>query len=164
MLTLADYNISDFDFSADSLRYNSIRNFYSFNLRAINMANLADFGTLQGSFGIATHDFNEYAYDPITDKIIDQIPQKTFLDRFNHFINGSLGVTKDGGLIQHKIDIFVGYNPENYGYYGFSISVMISDTFGFDMRMSNSFGMNNVNYPWRMDSYLVFSPIFRINY
>ena len=71
---------------------------------------------------------------------------------------------KNGDVIQHKIDLFFGYNPESYGYYGFAISVMLSNTFGFDIKMSNSFGLTNVNYLWRMDSYLVFSPIIRINY
>ncbi len=163
MVTLTDYAVSDFEFTSPT-EYYSVRNFYSFGIRAIKMANLADFGDLEFSLGIATHDLNNYEYDPAKGGIVDLIPQKDFMDRFNHFINGSIGVTKMGGLVQHKIDLFVGYNPENYGYYGFSLNMMLSDTFGFDIRMSNAFGMDNVKYPWRMDSYLVFSPVFRINY
>ncbi len=163
MMTLTDYTVSDFEFPKP-MKYNSIRNFYNFNIRGINLANLADFGSLEGSFGIATHDFNEYEYDPAQGGIVDLTPYKGFMDRFNHFINGSIGVTKDGGLVQHKFEVFVGYNPEKYGYYGFSLNMMLSNTFGFEIRMSNAFGLDNVKYPWRMDSYLVFSPIFRINY
>ncbi len=163
MVTLTDYATSDFGFTSPT-KYYSVRNFYSFGIRAIKMANLADFGDLEFSLGIATHDLNNYEYAPAKGGIVDLIPQKDFMDRFNHFINGSIGVTKMGGLVQHKIDIFIGYNPENYGYYGFTINMMLSDTFGFDIRMSNAFGMDNVKYPWRMDSYLVFSPVFRINY
>lgn len=162
-MTISDYAISDYEFSHPT-RYNSIRNFYSLNLRAIKIMNLADFGELEMSFGVATHDFNEYKYAPASGGIVDLIPYKTFMHRFNHFINSTIGLSKMGGLIQHKITLLFGYNPESYGYYGFSINFMISDTFGFDIRMRNSFGLENVNYPWRMDSYLVFSPIFRINY
>lgn len=163
MMTLTDYAISDYKFTSP-IKYNSLRNFFSFSLRAIKMANLADFGDLEISFGIATHDMNRYEYNQARGGIVDLIPEKEFMDRFNHFINGSIGVVKMGGLVQHKVDIIVGYNPENYGYYGFKINMMLSDTFGFDIRMRNSFGLDNVEYPWRMDSYLVFSPIFKINY
>jgi hypothetical protein len=162
-MTLTDFSVSDFDFHKPT-KYNSIRNFFSFKLRAINVANLSDLGKLEMSFGIATHDLNQYEYDPKQGGIVDLIPQKEFMDRFNHFINGSIGVTKLGGLVQHRFNIFVGFNPEEYGYYGFNLHMMLSNTFGFDIRMSNSFGLTNVKYPWRMDSYLVFSPVFRINF
>ena len=162
-MTLTDYKVSDFEFKAPT-KYYSISNFYSFSFRAIKMSNFADFGELELSIGFASHDLGEFEYNPSKGGIVDLIPQKEFMDRFNHFINGSIGVSKVGGLVQHKIDLFVSYNPENYGYYGFSINMMLSDTFGFDIRMRNAFGLSNVNYPWRMDSYLVFSPIFRINY
>ena len=163
LVTLTDYKVSDYKFTKPT-KFNSIKNIYNFNVRAIKIAKLADFGELELKFGIATHDFNEFEYDPTKGGIVDLIPQKDFAKRFNHFINSSIGVMKNGGVIQHKIDLFFGYNPESYGYYGFAINVMLSNTFGFDIRMSNSFGLKNVNYPWRMDSYLVFSPVIRINY
>jgi len=163
MITLSDYKVSDFNFT-NSTKFYSIKNIYNFNLRAIKIVKLADFGELELKFGIATHDFNQYEYNSVKGGIVDLIPQKDFTNRFNHFINTSIGVMKNGDVIQHKIDLFFGYNPESYGYYGFAISVMLSNTFGFDIKMSNSFGLTNVNYLWRMDSYLVFSPIIRINY
>ena len=163
MATLTDYKISDYKFT-EPAKFNSIRNFYSFDLRAIKLANLSDFGELELKAGISTHDFNEYEYNPANGGIVDLIPQKDFMKRFNHFINTSIGVMKNGGIVQHKVDVFFGFNPEKYGYYGININMMLSNTFGFDIRMSNSFGLTNVNYPWRMESYLVFSPIFRINY
>lgn len=164
MMTVRDYTLSEMELP-EPTKYNSIRNFFSLNFRAINLANLQDFGQLETSIGLATHDMNMYEYDPTQGGIVDLIEYKTFWDRFDHFINGSIGVQKDGGLIQHKIDLFVGYNPEKYGYFGIRLNVMISNTFGFEIRTRNSFGLDNVPYiDWRMDSYLVFSPIFRINY
>jgi hypothetical protein len=164
MMTARDYTVEEMGLS-DSMKYNSIRNFYTLNFRAINLADMHDFGQLETSIGFATHDMNSYEYDPAQGGIVDLIPHKDFMDRFNHFINGSIGVTKDGGLIQHKIDLFVGYNFDKYGYFGIKLKVMVSNTFGFEVRTRTSFGLDNVPYiDWRMDNYLVFSPIFRINY
>jgi len=164
MMTVRDYTLSELELPGPT-EYNSIRNFYSINFRAINLANLQDFGELETNIGFATHDMNQYEYDPAQGGIVDLIPYKDFWDRFNHFINGSIGVKKDGGLIQHKIELFMGYNLEKYAYFGIKLKVMISNTFGFEIRTRNSFGLDNVPYiDWRMDNYLVFSPILRINY
>lgn len=164
MMTVRDYSASEMKFP-EPMEYNSIRNFYSINFRAINLANLQDFGELETSIGFAAHDLNPYEYDPAQGGIIDLIPEEDFWGRFHKFVNGSIGVYKDGGLIQHKIDLFVGYNLDSYGYFGIKLNVMLSNTIGFEIRTRNSFGLDNVPHiDWRMDNYLVFSPIFRINY
>ncbi len=165
MMTFTDYSLSDYDydFGQNPVDFFSLRNFFSLTVRALDLYNLSDFGDLNVSLGVATHDINKYQYNP-GQGIVDKEPKKEFFDRFNHFVNASVGITKEGGLIQHNIEFFVGYSPDSYGYFGIKLQVMLSNTFGLDVRMHNSFGLDTDKYPWRMDSYLVFSPIIRINY
>ena len=91
---------------------------------------------------------------------------KDFLKRFNNIVNLEFGVSKTSGLLQHELHLLVGISPDKYGFYGAKIKFMLSDTFGIDVRLAKSFGLETAKYlqPWREEAYIVFSPVLRINY
>ncbi|MDP3830781.1 MAG: hypothetical protein Q8Q47_05900, partial [Ignavibacteriaceae bacterium] len=69
------------------------------------------------------------------------------------------------GLIQHSINFVFGHSVEGFGYYGLKTKVMLSDTFGFDVRFYSAYNSDLSKFPvWREESYIVFSPVLRINY
>ena len=165
MVTMGSYGPENYDFDSTTNFY-SIRNYFSLKFRSIKMFDVGDLGQFEASVGLSTYDMNYYQYDPNSDEIIDLIDYKDFLRRFNNTVNIEAGVSKVGGLLQHRIILFAGISPDQYGFYGAKINFMLSDTFGFDIRFAKSFGLETASYnqPWRDDSYIVFSPILRINY
>jgi len=165
MVTMNDYEKDHYDF--DSLtNFYSIRNYFSLKFRSIKMFNVGDLGQFEASLGLSTYDMNQYQYDPDQDQIIDLYYYKDFLKRFNNLVNLEFGVSKIGGLLQHEIHLLLSISPDEYGFYGAKIKFMISDTFGIDVRFAKAFGLDTASYnqPWRDDSYIVFSPVLRINY
>ena len=91
--------------------------------------------------------------------------QKTAFDKYTHYPFIEFGVEKIGGLVQHHITTIIGYDfYKKMGYAGVKAKIMVSDILGFDIRYFNSINFQNYNKNWRSDSYLVFSPVLRINY
>jgi len=158
MYSMNEYQKHDFGINKKTGFY-SVRNFVSIKIKAINLFNLADLGMFETYFGFSFNDISKYQINPTQYKIIN-------LEKFtDKFVNFGMGESKTGGLIQHKLQIITGYNPTGaYGYYGLKFSITISGIIGLDVRYYNSFGFDEIKYPWRKDSYLVFSPIIRINY
>ncbi len=158
MYTINEYRRRDFGIDR-RLEFNSVRNYGSIKLRAIKLFNFADFGMFQAAIGVSFNDVTKYNIDPLQYKISDSTK---YTDKF---VNFEIGESKTGGLIQHQLQVIVSYNPsDQYGYYGFKFRIMLSSVFGLDVRYYSAFGFDKIKYPWRSDSYLVFSPIIRINY
>jgi len=165
MMTMNEYEKDDYDFDSVTNFY-SIRNYFSLKFRAIKLFNVGDLGQFEASLGVSTYDMNYYQYDPDQDQLIDLYDYKDFLKRFNNIVNLEFGVSKTGGLLQHELHLLVGISPDKYGFYGAKIKFMLSDTFGIDVRLAKSFGLETAKYlqPWREEAYIVFSPVLRINY
>lgn len=180
-----DESLTDFDLSVES-KYTFVDNkkaldygkyltkfdFYSnktyfiIELKKRNLFNLFDFGQFEIGGGIGAPDIHHLQYDPASAKITDLDGTKTLFNKFSHFAFVDFGVSRTGGLIQHNLNTLIGYNiQDGFGYFGVKIKVMLSDTFGMDIRYFNTYGVDKKKYaPWRYDSFLVFSPILRINY
>ncbi|MCK9426299.1 MAG: hypothetical protein M0Q21_09705 [Ignavibacteriaceae bacterium] len=180
-----DESLTDFDLSIES-KYTFVDNtkaldygkyltkfdFYSnktyfiIELKKRNLFNLFDFGDFELGGGIGSPDIHHLQYDPASAKISDLDGTKSLFSKFSHFAFVDFGVSRTGGLIQHNLNTLIGYNVQGgFGYFGVKIKVMLSDTFGFDIRYFNTYGVDKKKYePWRYDSFLVFSPILRINY
>ncbi|MEN8193542.1 MAG: hypothetical protein ABFS12_12045, partial [Bacteroidota bacterium] len=165
MVTMNSFEKDHYDLDSVTNFY-SIRNYFSLKFRSIKMFDIGDLGQFEAAIGLSTYDMNQYQYNPALSEIIDLIDYKAFLRRFNNTVNFEFGVSKVGGLLQHQLLLFAGISPDKYGFYGAKIKFMISDTFGIDVRFSQAFGLETAKYwqPWRDDSYIVFSPVLRINY
>jgi len=184
-LKYIDESLTDFDLSIES-KYTFVDNlktldygkkttkfdFYSnktyFVLEVMkrNLFNLFDFGDFELGGGIGAPDIHHLQYDPAVTKIKDLDGTKTLFSKFSHFAFVDFGVARNGGLVQHHLNTMIGYNVQGgFGYFGVKMKVMLSDTFGMDIRYFNTYGVDKKKYdPWRYDSFLVFSPILRINY
>lgn len=180
-----DESLTDFDLSVET-KYTFVDNtktldygkkpakfdFYSnktyFVLEVMkrNLFNLFDFGQFELGGGLASADVHHLQYDPAAVKISDLQGTKSLFDKFSHFAFVDFGVARTGGLIQHNLHTLIGYNVQGgFGYFGVKMKVMLNDTFGMDIRYFNTYGVDKKKYdPWRYDSFLVFSPIIRINY
>lgn len=86
----------------------------------------------------------------------------------NGVVSPEFGISQDGDLIQYSITVNYShhfspdFNP--YGYIGIKSLFMLSNFIGFDVRYYKAV-FNSKNIPeWQYDSYIVFSPILRINY
>ena len=161
--SLNEYKVRDFNISpADTIF--SVRDYAALSLRVPDLADLGDLGVLEATGGVATSDI--YRYQALTGKnsLIDLDLNKNFVAKFTHNVFLELGLSRTGGLIQHDVSTLLTYNTNGFGVIGIKGQVMLSDQFGFDVRVMKSFGLDKYKEPWRTDSYIVFSPILRINY
>jgi hypothetical protein len=131
-----------------------------------NIFNAFDLGMFNAGLGISMWDINNMEVDPTKTKPTYVGKKKSWLDKFDNSIYGQFGLTRYGGLIQHDVNFIIGYLPANgFGYVGFRGQFMLSDNFGLDFRIFSGAGTDSNNLPkWRKDTYLVFSPIIKINY
>jgi len=180
-----DESLTDFDLSIESKytfvdnlkksdygKYSTKFDFYSnktyfvLELKKRNLFNLFDFGQFELGGGIGSPDIHHLQYDPAATKLTDLDGTKALFDKFAHFAFLDFGVSRTGGLVQHNINTLIGYNVQDgFGYFGVKMKLMLTDTFGMDIRYFNTYGVDKKKYaPWRYDSFLVFSPILRINY
>ncbi len=160
-----DYKKADFG------KFSTIQNFYSnkfilnWELRKRNLMNVFDFGDLEVGLILSSSDINKLRLDPAQPEIIDlEKGRKNFMQKFNHIISAEVGVRKSAGLIQHSINLVSGYATDGYGFVGLKAMGMVSGNFGLDVSIFSSFSVNKTKFPYRYDTYIVFSPILRINY
>jgi len=155
----------DYGKLATKFDFYSNKTYFILELKKRNLFNMFDFGEFEAGGGVATADIHHLQYDPTAVKITDLQGTKSLFDKFSHFLFVDLGVSRTGGLIQHNLNTLIGYNLQGgFGYFGANLKVMLSDTFGMDIRYMNTFGLDKKKEPWRYDSFLVFSPVLRINY
>ncbi|MFA6977794.1 MAG: hypothetical protein WC209_00610 [Ignavibacteriaceae bacterium] len=161
-------NLKTLDYGKKPAKFDFYSNKTYFILEVMkrNLFNLFDFGQFELGGGVASADIHHLQYDPAAVKITDLQGTKSLFDKFSHFAFVDFGVERTGGLIQHNLHTLIGYNVQGgFGYFGVKMKVMLNDTFGMDIRYFNTYGVDKKKYdPWRYDSFLVFSPIIRINY
>lgn len=149
----------------DTTEFFTLRNYWNLEARWRNLFNLFDFGNFEVALGLASHDINRFKYIPGQKKTVDMEPNKDPFNRYTHFGYVDFGVARTGGLIQHNINFILAYGADGFGYYGLKTKMMLNDTFGFEIRVYNAYNVDKKKFPlWREESYLVFSPILRINY
>lgn len=163
--TMDDYAKKDYGIT-DSLDFYSNRTYFNIEAKKRNLFNLFDFGQFEIGLGVSNPDINWYRITKRNAKVIDlEAGKKEWTDKFNHHVYLDLGAVRTGGLIQHSTNFIISHNLKDGGYFGLKTQVMLSENFGFDVRIFSMYGTEKKKMaPWREDSYLVFSPIIRINY
>ncbi|MCE1189107.1 MAG: hypothetical protein LWX56_08185 [Ignavibacteria bacterium] len=142
----------------------SVRNFGIVEIRKKDIASLGDFGNLEVGGGIATSDYYRYLISPTSSKLTDIDSKKGFVSKFRHNVFVEAGLSRTGGLIQHQVNFQLSYDTEGFSSFGVMGKVMLSDQLGLDLRVMQGFGLDTPTKRWRPDTYIVFSPILRINY
>ena len=180
-LAFMDVNLEDFQMSLemkyvateltskelglrDSTQIYSNRSYFVLEGRMRNLFNLFDFGMLEVAAGISTMDMYEYLARTSVKKLVPLDKNKGILDRYTHHLYTEVGVSRTGGLIQHNISLLMGFNSDGYVFGGVKSRVMLSDNFGFDVRIINALTDDSKFPKYRMAENIVFSPILRINY
>jgi len=163
--TTATFKKKDYGIT-DSLDFYSNRTYINIEAKKRNLFNLFDFGDFEVGLGISNPDINWYRITKRSATVIDmEKGKKEWTDRFDHYFYVDFGAVRTGGLIQHSTNVIIGHNLKDGGYFGLKTQVMLSENFGFDVRIYNMYGTKKSKMaPWREDSYLVFSPVIRINY
>ncbi len=164
LITVSDFNKSDFKPKA-AYEFTSIRDYVVLKFNKKDLFNLFDFGQFEMSLGVSTHSVFNYKVDPSISNLVDLQPNMGWTDKFTHILFTEIGIEKRGGLMQYSLSGLYGNNiVDKYSYVGINAKAMLSDNFGFEMKYYTALEFDQANLPFRTDTYLVFSPIFRINY
>lgn len=158
-----EYSLGDYGINRQ-LDFYSFRDYFSLKVRKRKIFKIFNLGYFKASLGLSTHDIYKLRIDPTIQDVVDLEPNKDFLDKYVHYAIGGIGIEKFGGLIQYDVDFNFGYSLQGYMLGGFKAVFMLSDNFGLDVRYYQALGFDKTKVPWRTDTYMVFSPILKINY
>lgn len=161
--TLGVDRASDYHFAARDSFY-STRNYFDIFLRQSNISRLSDFGNFYAGFGVSAFDIKSYLYVPPIQTL--SVVNNTDKNGFKFAINTEAGLQNEGTVLTHNLGISLNYNlSEKLILFGVKFNFLVSNTLGFDFRVVSPIMAGAKVLPgYRSDTYMVFSPIFRINY
>ncbi|GJQ63810.1 MAG: hypothetical protein SCALA702_28630 [Melioribacteraceae bacterium] len=162
MFRVAEYGFDDFNIDYITQFY-SLNNFFVFFADYREFVNVLNMWNLNAGLGFSINDI-------VHNYIVPDLRSLTELNsgregtKFNLFTEASL--IKSNGMLKHNLTLQINYDfSDNYGYFGFKSRVMLSKVFGFEFKYYKGYNNNTQAIPYyRLDNYLVFSPIIRINY
>ncbi|MBE2281079.1 MAG: hypothetical protein IAE91_11860 [Ignavibacteriaceae bacterium] len=164
-VTVGENKSADYGLYRTNQIFYSNRNFFNLTWKKSNLLQFEDLGNLEVSLTLSSSDIWKYELNPVAKTVTDlEKNNKPFFKKFNHILSVDVGIAKNSGLIQHNVAMVFGYGSDGYGFFGARGMAMLSGNFGFDVRVYVSAGLNEKKFPYRYDTYLVFSPILRINY
>ncbi len=161
--SIGTQNAADFNLPMFSTFY-STRNYFDFFFKQNNITRLSDFGNLGAGFGVSAFDTKFYQIVPgATSPRLINGPTK---NGFKYALNTEATLSNEGSVLSHNLTLQLNYNfSEKLVLFGVKFSAMVSNTVGFDIRIvSPILAGASVIPAYRSDTYLVFSPIIRINY
>lgn len=142
----------------------STRNYFDLFFSWNNLTRLSDLGGIDAGVGISAFDVKYYAYDPLKPTISEiGAPVKT---GFKFALVGEGTLANVGSLLTHSLSLQMSYNlSEQLVFAGVKFKFLVSNTFGFDFRVLTPIKVGGGSaLPYRADTYMVISPVFRINY
>lgn len=154
---------ADFNYT-DTTKFYSTRNYIDIFFKKNDITRLSDFGTLSAGFGFSAFDTKLYEFIPnATNLAVLQGPDK---NGFKFALNTEATLANEGSVLSHNFTLQLNYNfSEKLVLFGVKFSALISNTVGFDLRIVSPILAGAKTLPaYRSDTYLVFSPIIRINY
>jgi hypothetical protein len=163
MLSLTQYKTKDFRLNYLTQFY-SQRNYFSFFVRKKELLSFSDVGALGVGLGVSSYDIYHFLLDPDQIKLTDL--ETNSKGKFKNNLLAEVFISGEGGLLAHNLSTLFSYDyTESYGFIGFKMFFMLNNTFGFDFRYFTSYRFTTKPLPfYRTNSYLVFSPVIRINY
>jgi len=163
MLSLTQYKTKDFNLGYLTQFY-SQRNHFTFFAKKKELVNFEDIGALGVGLGISSYDIYHFLLDPDQLKLTDL--ETNNKGKFKNNLLAEVSLAGEGGLLAHNLTTLFSYDyTESYGFLGFKMFFMLNNTIGFDFRYFTSYRFSTKPLPfYRSSSYLVFSPVIRINY
>ncbi|NUN07636.1 MAG: hypothetical protein HUU54_00495 [Ignavibacteriaceae bacterium] len=160
--TLSQLKSSDIGLSYLTKFY-STRNYITFFAKYPNIFDIRDAGTIYAGAGYSAFDVKYYALIPGITKLVDINGGGA---GFKHVLNTEAGIEGEGGLLNYKFAAMLNHNfSDADGYLGVNFYFMLTNTIGLDFRFHTGYRFGNTGTPfYRSDNYVVFSPVFRINY
>lgn len=142
----------------------STRNYFDFFVNQKNIAYLSDFGALNAGGGISAFDVKYFTIDPAQPQLV--ITDHKGKNGFKWNLYAQAGVANLGSVVTHSAQVQMAYNvSEKLAMLGFKAYIMLGNTFGIDFRVFTPMQFGSGGLPaYRAGSYLVISPVFRINY
>lgn len=164
MFAFTEFDADDYNLDYIS-RFYSIRNYMTFFVEYKNFLEAGSLGDLSGGVGYGFHDINLYSVDPFENELVAVDTEHTTSGMKNYLL-AKFGIGSEHGLFNYSVNLSGNYNFENsYGYAGLTTRVMLSREIGFEVSMYKAFKNGNEYFPYyRLNNYIVFSPIIRINY
>jgi hypothetical protein len=134
--------------------------FYSIRNALVLSAEVKRLGVVNLGAGLAWHDLHHFSRVELPDDGASRIEPTIN----NVLASLECGIGEDGGLLQYDIRTAVHYSlTDGYGFFVVKTVLMLSNSFGVSVSYFKAFRSDNLP-PWHYDSYIVFSPIIRINY
>lgn len=160
--SLTELKVSDFGINYLT-QFQSIRNYFVFMVRKKELLSFSDVGSLYAGLGLGLYDVYNYLLDPKKTNLQD-LEGATGHMKIN--VSSEVGVFGEGGLLGHDITVFNNFNfTEGNGYVGVKMYFMLTGVVGFDFRFFSNYRFGNKALPfYRSETYITFSPVFRINY
>ncbi len=160
-LAVTQFPASSFDLDYVSKFY-STRNYFAFVFTYKNIFNVMDLGWLNASASISGFDIYNYLYSPKYSQLIDLEPDAS---KFKYNLNLGASLSNPSGLLHYNTGVLWNINfSDGYSYLGVKALLMLSNTIGFDFRFFTGFSFKGDLPYYRQSTYLIFSPIIRINY
>lgn len=163
VFSLTEYKTNNYEMAYMSKFYSN-RNYITFYAEYNDIFNFMNFGWFYGGLSLGSYDIYHYLYDPKVSSLEEINPSPS--GNFKHVFNAEVGLKSYTGLIKHQFALTANYNMvENYGYAGLKANFLLSNSIGLDFKFYKSFNISQSGLPfYRDDTYIVFSPIIRINY
>ncbi|MBE2281081.1 MAG: hypothetical protein IAE91_11870 [Ignavibacteriaceae bacterium] len=141
----------------------SQRNLLSLTATRRDFLELSSFGHLGAILGVGIYDIGQYLTDD-TQVTLTEVPQAD--GKLRYYVNAAMTIGKDDALFAYSLEPSFMYNiKESNAYFGFKASLLINNSFGFTFKFYSGIDLGSAGLPaYRSDSYIVFSPILRINY
>ncbi|MCF8260270.1 MAG: hypothetical protein K9J12_05820 [Melioribacteraceae bacterium] len=161
--SMSENSVADMGINYDS-KFFSTRNYFVLFARYNDLMNFMDMGWLHAGFGITAYDVEQYLLDPRQTSL--QSITSDGIAGWKAGIAMEGGISNFGGLLQYNFDLLLNFNfSDALGGFGFKSSFTISNNIGFEFKYLKSIRLSSDPLPfYKLDSYLVFSPIIRINY
>jgi len=157
-LALTQFQTSDYDVDYLSKFYSN-RNYFTVMAEYKNFYHFMDIGWLNAAAVISGYDVYSYFLNPKYKELL------LIDDKFNYNLNLETYLSNPTGLLSYKAGALVNFNfSEGTSYLGIKTLFMITNRFGVDFRFFTGFAFSGDLPYYRNSTYLLVSPIIRINY
>lgn len=145
-------------------KFYSQRNYFDLFFRKNDLTTFSDLGAVFVGGGFSAFDVKYFGLNPAIPTL--SLEKSTEGNGFKYGVSAEAGVKNDGGLLSHMLGMMLNYNiTEGLGYFGFKLNFMITNSVGFDFKVMSALQFSDSGLPkYRSESYVVFSPVIKINY
>ncbi len=160
---ITEYNTSQYNVNYVSQFYSN-RNFFVLSAKYKDIFPILNLGWFYAGGAIATYDIYHYLLDPNASKL--KLLNKSPRGNFEHIITAQAGISANNSLLVHDISLFLSFNVvKTITYVGIKTHFMLNNQIGLDFEYMTTLGIASSTLPfYKRDSYIVFSPIIKINY